>query len=175
MKIFRPLWAEGTYLSSQQFQQQARWEAYSNNSIAQLGIRHPWGVADVAFDRAALALGKLKAVSLRLRFPDGSLIDSEVSDLLPPACDLNALATEGAVTVTTGIHGLMRQIEETLLRYEPRLSQLRVELLPQPRPGHLNYLIHAQLPDTGWIRFDGIFSPEGRIVLRHLKQQERAF
>ncbi|EAQ6073389.1 type VI secretion system baseplate subunit TssK [Salmonella enterica] len=99
MKIFRPLWAEGTYLSSQQFQQQARWEAYSNNSIAQLGIRHPWGVADVAFDRAALALGKLKAVSLRLRFPDGSLIDSEVSDLLPPACDLNALATEGAVTV----------------------------------------------------------------------------
>ncbi len=55
-----------------------------------------------------------------------------------------------------------------------RLSQLRVELQPQPRPGHLNYLIYAQLPDTGWIRFDGIFSAEGRIVLRHLKQQERA-
>ncbi len=69
----------------------------------------------------------------------------------------------------------MRQIEETLLRYEPRLSQIQVELLPQPRPGHLNYLIHAQLPDTGWIRFDGVFSPEGRIVLRHLKQQERAY
>lgn len=42
-------------------------------------------------------------------------------------------------------------------------------------PGYLNYLIHAQLPDTGWIRFDGVFSPEGRIVLRHLKQQERAY
>ncbi|GDG26354.1 hypothetical protein BvCmsKKNP017_02106 [Escherichia coli] len=50
-----------------------------------------------------------------------------------------------------------------------------MELLPQPRPGYLNYLIHAQLPDTGWIRFDGVFSPEGRIVLRHLKQQERAY
>ncbi|MFR0312356.1 type VI secretion system baseplate subunit TssE, partial [Escherichia coli] len=24
-------------------------------------------------------------------------------------------------------------------------------------------------------RFDGVFSPEGRIVLRHLKQQERAY
>ncbi|HIA2816073.1 TPA: type VI secretion system baseplate subunit TssE [Escherichia coli] len=77
--------------------------------------------------------------------------------------------------MAAGIHGLMRQIEETLLRYEPRLSQIQVELLPQPRPGHLNYLIHAQLPDTGWIRFDGVFSPEGRIVLRHLKQQERAY
>ena len=76
--------------------------------------------------------------------------------------------------MTTGIHGLIHQIEETLRRYEPRLSQLRVELLPQPRPGHLNYLIHAELPARGWIRFDGVFSPEGRIVLRHLKQQERA-
>lgn len=55
MKIHRPLWAEGTFLSSQQFQQQARWETYSNNSIAQLGIRHPWGVARVEFDREALA------------------------------------------------------------------------------------------------------------------------
>ena len=76
--------------------------------------------------------------------------------------------------MTAGIHGLIHQIEETLRRYEPRLSQLRVELLPQPHPGHLNYLIHAELPARGWIRFDGVFSPEGRIVLRHLKQQERA-
>ena len=76
--------------------------------------------------------------------------------------------------MTAGIHGLIHQIEETLRRYEPRLSQLRVELLPQPRPGHLNYLIHAELPARGWIRFDGVLSPEGRIVLRHLKQQERA-
>ncbi len=77
MKIHRPLWAEGTFLSSQQFQQQARWETYSNNSIAQLGIRHPWGVARVEFDREALALGKLKLRTLRLRFSDGSLIDSK--------------------------------------------------------------------------------------------------
>ncbi len=30
--------------------------------------------------------------------------------------------------MVAGIHGLMRQIEETLLRYEPRLSQIQVEL-----------------------------------------------
>ena len=57
--------------------------------------------------------------------------------------------------MAAGIHSLMRQIEETLLRYEPRLNQIQVELLPQPRPGHLNYLIHAQLPDTGWRIFSG--------------------
>lgn len=48
--------------------------------------------------------------------------------------------------MAAGIHGLMRQIEETLLRYEPRLSQIQVELLPQPRPGHLNYLILRSFP-----------------------------
>lgn len=48
--------------------------------------------------------------------------------------------------MTAGIHGLIHQIEETLLRCEPRLSQLRVELQPQPRPGHLNYLIYANFP-----------------------------
>ncbi|ECI6680392.1 type VI secretion system baseplate subunit TssK [Salmonella enterica subsp. enterica] len=103
MKIHRPLWAEGTFLSSQQFQQQARWEIYSNNSIAQLGIRHPWGVAGVEFDRDALALGKLKVRTLRLRFSDGSLIDSEVSDVLPLACDLNALAVENTAIVVLAL------------------------------------------------------------------------
>lgn len=60
MKISRPLWAEGTFLSSQQFQQQARWETFSNNSVAQLAVRHPWGVTEAVLDSAMLALGKLK-------------------------------------------------------------------------------------------------------------------
>jgi type VI secretion system protein ImpJ len=84
MKIYRPLWAEGTFLSSQQFQQQARWETFSHNNIARIGVRHPWGVASVEFDEGALALGKLKAQSLRVRFPDGVLVDTTVSDVLPP-------------------------------------------------------------------------------------------
>lgn len=99
MKICRPLWAEGTFLSSQQFQQQARWEAFSNDSIAQLCIRHPWGIANVLFDRDALALGKLKTQAVRLRFADGTLIDSDVSDILPPACDLRTLEGDSAIVL----------------------------------------------------------------------------
>ncbi len=48
--------------------------------------------------------------------------------------------------MTAGIHGLIHQIEETLLRYEPRLSQLRVELQPQPRPGTLIILFMPNFP-----------------------------
>ncbi|EPM75986.1 hypothetical protein A249_35050, partial [Pseudomonas syringae pv. actinidiae ICMP 18804] len=61
MKIDRPLWAAGALLSPQQFQQQARWEAWTNESLAHLSLVHPWGVLAVKFDLQALHLGKLKA------------------------------------------------------------------------------------------------------------------
>lgn len=56
MKIDRPLWYAGTLLSPQQFQQQARWEAWTNESLAHLSFIHPWGVQAVAFDAEALRL-----------------------------------------------------------------------------------------------------------------------
>ena len=53
MKIDRPLWAAGALLSPQQFQQQARWEAWANESLAHLALVHPWGVEAVGFDLQA--------------------------------------------------------------------------------------------------------------------------
>ncbi|WP_387691804.1 type VI secretion system baseplate subunit TssK [Photorhabdus sp. RM71S] len=91
MKISRPLWVTGTILSPQQFQQQARWEAYTNDCIARLGLVHPWGVLTAAFDKEALALGQLKADHLCVRFADGSLIDTDRADRLPPALKLTAV------------------------------------------------------------------------------------
>jgi len=91
MKIDRPLWAAGALLCPQQFQQQARWEAWTNECIAHLTLVHPWGVGSVGFDLDALRLGRLKASQLRLRLPDGTLIDSDAVDLLPPALELERL------------------------------------------------------------------------------------
>jgi type VI secretion system protein ImpJ len=91
MKIDRPLWAAGMLLSPQQFQQQARWEAWNNRYLAQLSLVHPWGVQAAAFDLEALRLGKLKATRLRIRMPDGTLVDTDRVDRLPPAMELSAL------------------------------------------------------------------------------------
>ena len=87
MKIDRPLWAAGALLSPQQFQQQARWEAWTNESLAHLSLVHPWGVLGVAFDMQALRLGKLKATQVRVRMPDGTLVDTDHVDRLPPALE----------------------------------------------------------------------------------------
>ncbi|NNA99419.1 type VI secretion system baseplate subunit TssK [Pseudomonas gessardii] len=100
MKIDRPLWAAGALLSPQQFQQQARWEAWANEQLAQLTLVHPWGVQSVGFDLDALRLGKLKATQLRVRMPDGTWIDTDHVDRLPPALDLaQLLADSDQVTV----------------------------------------------------------------------------
>jgi type VI secretion system protein ImpJ len=93
MRIDRPLWATGVLLSAQQFQQQARWEAWSNAGLAQLTLVHPWGVKALAFDLDALRLGKLKATRLSVRMPDGTPIDTQLADPLPPAITLSALLT----------------------------------------------------------------------------------
>ncbi|MDY7533457.1 type VI secretion system baseplate subunit TssK [Pseudomonas sp. Bout1] len=100
MKIDRPLWAAGALLSPQQFQQQARWEAWTNEQLAHLSLVNPWGVLGVAFDVEALRLGKLKATLLRVRMPDGTLIDSSQVDRLPPALELTQLLSDDARSAT---------------------------------------------------------------------------
>ena len=96
MKIDRPLWTSGTLLSAQQFQQQARWEAWANEQLASLALAHPWGVKAVEFDAHALRLGKLKATRLSVRMPDGSPLDSQRVDRLPPGLELSRLRSEDA-------------------------------------------------------------------------------
>lgn len=100
MKIDRPLWADGVLLSAQQFQQQARWEAWSNACVADLALVHPWGVNAMSFDQEALRLGKVKAIRLCLRMPDGTQIDTQRTDPLPPALTLSDLVSRDCRRVT---------------------------------------------------------------------------
>jgi type VI secretion system protein ImpJ len=51
-------------------------------------------VQALAFDPQALRLGKLKATQVRLRMPDGTLIDTDHVDRLPPALELARLLSD---------------------------------------------------------------------------------
>jgi len=68
-------------------------------------------------------------------------------------------------------HELMITLSGVLLKYEPRLKHINVILLPQTEPGHLEYAIDAELKDLGLVRYGTDFMPEGRVLIRHLKQQ----
>lgn len=103
MKIYRPLWEDGAFLAPQQFQQQAQWDAHIAGTVAYMGLAHPWGVVAAEFDDAALALSRLNATRMVLRFQDGTIVDTDLADTLPPVCDLSSAAGSDAVEVVVAL------------------------------------------------------------------------
>ena len=103
MKIYRPLWSEGAFLAPQQFQQQTRWDAYVADVVAHMSLSSPWGVISAEFDESALTVSRLNPVNLVVRFPDGTLVDTGISDNLPPACDLSHLTGYNSVDIVLAL------------------------------------------------------------------------
>lgn len=99
MKIYRPLWEDGAFLAPQQFQQQSSWDAYATDTLIRMGVAHPWGVLSAEFDDAGLVLSRLNALHLKVRFPDGTLIDTDISDNLPPVINLSAAGGTDAIEI----------------------------------------------------------------------------
>lgn len=69
-------------------------------------------------------------------------------------------------------HDLMDALSGVLLKYEPRLKQIAVVIQDQTTPGELRYAIDAELKGIGLVRYGTEFMPEGRVLIRHLKQQQ---
>lgn len=69
-------------------------------------------------------------------------------------------------------HQLMTTLSAVLLKYEPRLHRIDVVMLEQDIPGELRYAIDAELKGVGLVRYGTEFMPEGKILIRHLKQQQ---
>ena len=67
---------------------------------------------------------------------------------------------------------LIRTTAATLLKYEPRLAALNIELLPQVLPGHLDYSLDLQLKGGARVAFGTTLAPEGKVLVRHLKRQQ---
>ncbi|KYH16486.1 MULTISPECIES: type VI secretion system baseplate subunit TssE [Enterobacter cloacae complex] len=78
--------------------------------------------------------------------------------------------------ILQGMPGTARQLITTLsavlLKYEPRLSRVNVVMQEQIQPGELRYAIDAELKGVGLVRYGTEFMPEGRVLIRHLKQQQ---
>lgn len=69
-------------------------------------------------------------------------------------------------------HGLMGTMTSMLLKYEPRLASLQAVLLPQTLPGHLQYSLEVELRDGTRATLGTTLDPQGKVLMRHLRQQE---
>lgn len=108
-----------------------------------------------------------------------SVLDNMQRILNCRAGTLAHLPDYGLPDMTSIIHGLpgtghdlMETLSGVLLKYEPRLKSIRVVIQEQTLPGELRYAIDAELKGIGLVRYGTEFMPEGRVLLRHLKQQQ---
>ncbi|HBB7394528.1 TPA: type VI secretion system baseplate subunit TssE, partial [Escherichia coli] len=107
-----------------------------------------------------------------------SVLDNMQRILNTRAGSLKHLPDYGLPDITTILQGmpgtahqLMRVLSDVLLKYEPRIKRVDVTMQEQTQPGELHYVIDAELKDAGLVRYGTTFIPEGRVLLRHLKQQ----
>ncbi|WP_109476549.1 type VI secretion system baseplate subunit TssE [Paraburkholderia sp. C35] len=67
-------------------------------------------------------------------------------------------------------HKLRREIEATLLKYEPRLSSIEISI-EETDPGMLlSFTMSCHLRRHGLVRFGTHFAPDGRTVLKMLNR-----
>lgn len=69
-------------------------------------------------------------------------------------------------------HQVMATLSGVLLKYEPRLKSIKVAMLEQTLPGELRYAIDAELKGLGLVRYGTEFMPQGRVLIRHMTQQQ---
>ena len=68
-------------------------------------------------------------------------------------------------------HTLKREIETTLLRYEPRLKSIDITI-EETEPGMLlSFTMSCQLHQAGLVRFGTHFTPDGQTRLKLLKAE----
>lgn len=135
MKIFRPLWRDGAFLVPQQFQQQARWDAHVADTVSRMALAHPWGVLRAEFDASALTLSRLNATRLIVRFADGTLIDTELADILPPVRDVSDVMQDSvevllALPLLSASGGNLDDGEESARPRRWRAEQVTVQSWP---------------------------------------------
>lgn len=131
-------------LSPSTFSNQAAYAAWSAECIARLGLTSPYGVIDATFEPESLRLGRLQARHLHVRFQDGTLIDTDNADALPPVLSLESESQ--AVTVVLALPLLRANGGNCLKPDEVAERPVRYR---QRWPGCAQYFWGRYTPDCG--------------------------
>ena len=95
MRTYKPLCQDGIALSPHYLQQQGRRPGFALQQFAPFAVAEAWGLLEARLDGESRLNHRLKMTVARVRFADGTPIDTSVADVLPSARDL-ALAPKDA-------------------------------------------------------------------------------
>jgi len=177
----RVVWHEGLFLRPQHFQQQDRflqhWIEYRCG-----GLRpYSWGITQISFDKALLALGKLAIEHCQGVFPDGTPFDIPYTTPAPEPLDIpeemkNTRISLALPLMQTGIHEMSYESDKkTLTRYkikDTNTKDLHTEEIDSQVELQVGVLNICLLPET---EKQNAFStiPLTYIVERHKDSQVR--
>jgi len=72
------------------------------------------------------------------------------------------------------VHDLRNQMEMTLLKFEPRLRSVEIEIDDKPDPGLMvSFTMVCHLKKAGLVRFGTYFEPPGRMRVERLINPDR--
>ncbi len=148
MKIFRPLWRDGAFLVPQQFPATGPLGRARRRYGLPHGSRPPVGVLRAEFDASALTLSRLNATRLIVRFADGTLIDTELADILPPVRDVSDVMQDSvevllALPLLSASGGNLDDGQESARPRRWRAEQVTVQELAGHERSELAVLRHA--------------------------------
>ncbi len=112
------------------------------------GARPPVGVLRAEFDASALTLSRLNATRLIVRFADGTLIDTELADILPPVRDVSDVMQDSvevllALPLLSASGGNLDDGQESARPRRWRAEQVTVQELAGHERSELAVLRHA--------------------------------
>lgn len=82
--------------------------------------------------------------------------------------------TEVYRNLPASVHDLRNQMEGTLLKFEPRLQSVGIEINDKPDPGLLvSFTMVCKLRKTGLVRFGTYFEPPGKMHVERLLHPDR--
>jgi len=96
----RVAWTEGMFLRVQHFQQADRWTDRLVRDRTEPLSPYPWGLTEVAIDRAALGIGRFALTLVRGILPDGTPFSAPEQCDLPAPVPLSEGATNRLVYLT---------------------------------------------------------------------------
>ncbi|MVW70261.1 type VI secretion system baseplate subunit TssK [Bordetella sp. 15P40C-2] len=145
------IWSEGMFLRPQHFQQ---FERYIENTLAQrTAALHGfyWGFSHLAFDREALAIGKLVVTEAQGVLPDGTTFGFAHPDDAPGALEVPATAQDVRVMLA-------------LPRVRPGATEVQYEDEPDSLARYL--VRETEVEDSGAIGMEPALLQVGRLRLR---------
>ncbi|MBC9131500.1 type VI secretion system baseplate subunit TssE [Frischella sp. Ac48] len=73
----------------------------------------------------------------------------------------------------TSAYGLMRAMQVTLLKYEPRLSAVEIELLDDDDKMVLSYELTCHFKEGGLVKYGTYFTPDGKAQMEYTHRKRR--